>query len=126
MLTSEDSGRHSQMPWDTFRVKNAEEAPSSTVMHFKLQLIDMVSSHLHHLFQVHSLFLSCLSPKLLSTHIFQRCARSISPNFNYFFFFSMVSWLSLLLPFVMLFLLSCTFFSLLDGEFCVLLTVFFL
>lgn len=43
MLTYKVSGKHSHMPWDTFRVENADKTPSSTEIHFKLQLIDMIS-----------------------------------------------------------------------------------
>lgn len=103
------------MPWDTFRVENANEIPSSFEIHFKLQLIDMISCHIHHLFQVNSLF-KCLCPTLLNTHLPEICQLTLSlaqvfKFFNYFFSFSWYH-LSLLSSLVMPLPPSCTFFSL--------------
>lgn len=113
--------RQSQMPWDTFKVENADETSSPIELHFKLQLIDMSSCHIHHLFQVNSLF-KCLCPTLLSTHLPEICqlplsfSAKFSSSSTIFFSFSWYH-LSLLSSLVMPLLPSCTFFSLPGAHF---------
>lgn len=96
----------------------------SIEVHFKLQLIDMVSCHIHHLFQVNGLFKLSLSQIAEHTYLPEMCQLSLSPKFSSsstICFFISQCHSSLLSLFIILLLLSCTFFSLLVYIFCVLL-----